>query len=235
MSDRLARLSRQHALFPWERRTHSERTSERAEAVLAGIAAAVEWKRDQDKAARQQATEAAEQRAAAEEIERNQSAEMMAGACAELRIAIETDPQAAERDMLALIERLGIQPSAPGTGSLMSGFNSDPAFSSDEALASFDMDATINATIVSHESEHQPGEEEVPADGEQVEVQQQAEAQQAEARRAQAARAEAQRDETQRAEVQQMNEAQVCPRPSGISSARVRITLFVSEMPVAVL
>ena len=123
MSDRLARLSRQHALFPWERRTHSERTSERAEAVLAGISAAVEWKRDQDIAeevARQQATEAAEQRAAAEEIERNQSAEMMAGAFAELRNEIEFDPQAAERDMLALFERLGIQPNAPGTGSLFS-------------------------------------------------------------------------------------------------------------------
>ena len=166
VSDRLARLSREHALFPWDRQSRSERHSQRAEAVLAGIAAAVEWKRDQDiaeEAARQQATEAAEQRAAAEEIERNQSAEMMAGAFAELRIAIETDPQAAERDMLASIERLGIQPSAPGTGSLMSGFNSDPAFSSDEALASFDMDASINATIVSHEAEHQPGEEEVPA------------------------------------------------------------------------
>ena len=218
VSDRLARLSREHALFPWDHQSRSERHSQRAEAVLAGIAAAVEWKRDQDiaeEAARQQA---AEQRAAAEEIERNQSTEMMAGAFAELRNAIETDPQAAERDMLALAERLGIQPSAPGTGSLMSDFNSEPTFLSDETLASFDMDAIINATIVSHESEHQPGEEEVPADGDQVEVQQQAEAQQAEARRAQAARAEAQRDETQRAEVQQMNEAQVCQRPSGISS-----------------
>ena len=77
VSDRLARLSREHALFPWDRQSRSERHSQRAEAVLAGIAAAVEWKRDQDiveEAARQQATEAAEaaeQRAAAEEIERN--------------------------------------------------------------------------------------------------------------------------------------------------------------------
>ena len=112
LSDRLARMSRNRFLFPWEQSTREQLQRERDAAVRDAVAAAIEWKRRRDEQIAAAREEEARVRAEMAQLEAERDRAATEGAFSELHAVLNSgNPQLvaeAEAFMVSLLNQLNL-------------------------------------------------------------------------------------------------------------------------------